>query len=183
MAIRSTLFWLTILSACALAAGPAGSAAKRTISAIQAKSLWKAALASDRPVAEPGEPALWISIPSIKLEQLALQGVTEENLQKLPCVMAWPDGIDSSLTVILGHRDTHFRALERLTKNSTITITQRNGFTRKYRVKDIDIMAPDSAQEKIHKRMDRDEIVLMTCHPIRYVGPAPKRILFWAVPR
>jgi len=180
--MRRTIFWLFVGSACALAAGPAGSAAKRTLSALQATALWQAARGSDRPVAMPGEPALWLAIPSIKLGLPVLEGVTEERLARLPCVVALPDG-DARLTVILGHRDTNFRPLERLRKNAWITITRRDGSRKDYRVTAIDILDPAAAQQKIRARLDCDELALMTCHPFRYVGPAPQRIVFWAEPR
>jgi sortase A len=179
LSMRRILFWLFLFGACALAAKPAASAAKRAVSALEAQALWQAARASDRPEAAPGEPALWLAIPSIRLGLPALQDVTEENLQRLPCVVAWPER-DVALTVILGHRDTHFRPLERLRKGATITVTRRDGSRQAYRVTAIDVLAPDAAQRKIRARMDRDELALMTCHPFRYIGPAPQRIIFWA---
>jgi len=178
--MRRAIFWLFVGSACALAAGPAGSAAKRTLSAFQATALWQAARASDRTMPEPGEPALWLGIPAVKLGLPALQGVTEERLARLPCVVAWPDYGVARLTVILAHRDTHFRPLERLHKGSTVTITHRDGSRRNYRITAIDILDPEAAQRKIRARLDRDELALMTCYPFRYIGPAPQRILFWA---
>lgn len=141
--------------------------------------MWLAARASDRPQARPGEPAVWLSIPSLKFGLPALQEVTEDNLHRLPCVVAWPE-TGTSLTVILGHRDTHFRPLEKLRSNAAIVLTRRDGAIRRYRVTAIDVVDPEAAQQKIRAHLDQDEVVLMTCHPFRYVGAAPNRILFWA---
>ena len=178
--MRRVVFRLLLFGACALAAKPAASAAKRVVSAMEARALWQAARASDRAMPEPGEPALWLAIPAVKFGLPALQGVTEERLSRLPCVVAWPDRGDARLTVILAHRDTHFRPLERLRKGSTVTITRRDGSRRDYRIAAIDILDPEAAQRKIRAHLDRDELALMTCYPFRYIGPAPQRIVFWA---
>lgn len=182
MNVRRLFSWLLIGSACVVAAGPAGSVTKRAVAVVHAQSLWQAALASDRPEPRAGEPAVWLSIPSVRLGLPVLYGITEERLHELPCVMAWPDRKpgDPGLMVILGHRDAHFRALENLRRGAAVSVIRRDGSKKTFRVRAVDILDAESAEQKIRRRQGSEGLLLMTCHPFRYFGPAPKRILFWA---
>lgn len=182
MKVRHLLSWLMMGSACVVAAGPAGSVAKRARATACAQALWQAALRSDRPEPQAGEPAVWLSIPSVRLGLPVLYGVTEERLHELPCAVAWPGRTfgEPGLLVILAHRDAHFRPLENLRKGASVSVTRRDGTKRVLHVTAIDILDAESAEQKIRRHRGNGGILLITCHPFRCVGPAPKRILFWA---
>ena len=71
------------------------------------------------------------------------------------------------VTVIAGHRDTHFRQLAALAVGDEISLERPDGAVYVYEVTDLDVV--DS--ERAELRLDADEsiVVLVTCWPFEAV--------------
>ena len=149
------------------------------------------AQAQDRPEAgASGEPAAWLNIPSCGIDTLVVRDASRENLHRFPCVTDPPPGVApctnpgsnpaGGLLVITAHRDTHFRALGCIAPGDRIEITFPNRGARHFRVADTEILEPGEAADRIARKRGEDGLVLMTCFPFRYIGPAPKRFVVWS---
>jgi sortase A len=76
------------------------------------------------------------------------------------------------------HRDTFFRSLKDLKMDDTIRLTTPDGVTE-YHVVSTKIVPP-SDTSALDDASDQ-RLVLVTCYPFYYVGPAPKRFIVEAV--
>jgi sortase A len=75
---------------------------------------------------------------------------------------------------IAAHRDTFFRPLKDIKKDDRIRITTPDE-TVEYRVVSTKIVGPNDTS--VLKNKSEDLLVLITCYPFYYVGPAPKRFI------
>jgi sortase A len=80
--------------------------------------------------------------------------------------------------VISAHRDRHFRALGRVSVGDTVITETRSGRAR-WIVTQLRIA--EAGKPAIRPAED-PTLTLTTCWPIRYVGPAPDRLLVTAIP-
>ena len=107
----------------------------------------------------------------------------KNNLYQCPCWSTFgakPD--DAGLKIIQAHRDIHFYRLGKLKKGSALHLETIKG-RKTYEVEYTEILTPAEAEIKIQHAAHRDCLLLMTCYPFRYIGPAPKRYLVWAKPQ
>lgn len=170
-----------------------GRYALGTLRADQAREAWdtakaKAAVALARSaafhhgVSEPivdGAPVAHLVIPNIGLDEIVLEGVGDEELNAGPGHLpgsAFPGERGNS--VISAHRDRHFSHLDQLEPGDTIT-TESGAIRQTWvvvskRVVDKDAPALFRATEPT--------LTLTTCWPIRYIGPAPERLIVTAKP-
>ena len=75
---------------------------------------------------------------------------------------------------LAGHRHTHFRKLEGITRGDWIRLSTPDGeFT--YEVESILIVKPDRGD--LLNPTEQRMLTLVTCYPFRYVGHAPKRFI------
>ena len=117
-------------------------------------------------------------IPSIGLDEVLVEGVEERQL------VAGPGHLPGSAlpgeqgnAIVSAHRDRHFRALDEIEIGDTI-VTQ----TRQHRV--VWIVAERrvvTAGAPVLRRTDNARLTLTTCWPVRYLGPAPDRLIITAV--
>lgn len=164
-----------LLSGGAIVAPPAYRWGVRRVSRFQARAAWQK-YCQDRNSDMTATPALWLRIPSCGFDDLVLTDDTTDNLARHACL------VEGAPDVILGHRDTHFRALRHLALNDTLEVQRPDGKTFVYRVTEIEVLPVDRANQRLHEHRDTDSLALMTCHPFRYVGAAPNRFLVWARP-
>lgn len=80
---------------------------------------------------------------------------------------------------IAGHRDSHFRPLEKLRAGDLLELQTARG-DKKFRVTDIWITDP--LDISVLDDTDGTTLTLITCFPFRYVGSAPDRYVVRAVP-
>ncbi len=135
--------------------------------------------AAASPAAAPAASALTrISIPKIGLDAIVLEGASRKQLSRGPAHIA-----DTALpgepgnAVITGHRDTFFRHIFELDKGDEIDI-QRNGRLFRYQVTAKKIVQPDDVS--VLRPNGGAELTLITCYPIYYIGPAPKRLVVFS---
>ena len=132
-------------------------------------------------VAEPGVgvPVARLVIPKVGLDDIVLEGVTDEALNGGPGHLpgsAMPGAAGNA--VVSAHRDRHFKRLGELALGDTITTyTERD--TTSWRV---------VARSVVHRgapalhREATPVLTLTTCWPIGYLGGAPERLIIKAVP-
>lgn len=159
----------------AVSARPAGRRVKRIWHHWTSVAKWDAC--RDRPASQRGEPYAWLRIPSAGIDQLVLDGADKERLGYYPC--REPVG---QATLVMAHRDTHFMGLERLAEGHAIELELRGKIRRRFQVSEIHLVDKADVQSFIHSMQDRDCLLLLTCHPFRHVGPAPRRFIAVATP-
>ena len=116
-------------------------------------------------------------IPSLGMDEVVVEGVGESELAVGPGHLpgsAWPG--DNGNAVISAHRDRHFHGLDALSVGDTVvteTLAGRSTWVVvARRVVGRDEPALFAAREP--------ELTLTTCWPVRYLGPAPDRLVITA---
>lgn len=137
-----------------------------------------AGAAVSRPAAL-GAPVGRIMIPSVELDEVVLEGVDEAQLEAGPGHV--PETVlpgEAGNSVISAHRDRHFHALGRVTLGDTV-ITETLAGRRTWVITGRRIA--EAGKPAIYPTREAT-LTLTTCWPIRYVGPAPDRLLLTAKP-
>ena len=157
--------------------------ARRTwaeVSAHQAVMSAKSAVVyDDRTVHAEGTAVARLVIPSIGLDEVVLEGTSDETLNAGPGHIAWsalPGGLGNS--IISAHRDRHFRNFDRLKVGDTITTELRSRVTT-WVIVSRRVVDKDS---RPLLRTSDTTLTLTTCWPIRLVGTAPDRLIVTAKP-
>jgi sortase A len=118
-------------------------------------------------------------IPRLGVDEVVVEGVGEPELRAGPGHMigsAAPG--DSGTSVISAHRDRHFHPLAGIAVGDTIiTETERARVT--WKVVRLRVVEAD---EPALRSTVSPTLTLTTCWPIRYLGPAPDRLIVDAVP-
>jgi sortase A len=115
-------------------------------------------------------PVARLTLPTSATALTVLAGASGRNLAFGPALMdgsAMP-GVPG-VSVIAGHRDTHFRELGKLELGDHFTVEMAYGAAYAYEVTSIDVLDADRAL----LRLDGDEsvVVLVTCYPFEAVVP------------
>src|SRR5579872_2972595 len=128
----------------------------------------------------PAEPAglvttlTRLTIPSIKLDAVVVEGVNRRDLLMGPGHLPdTPEPGQSGNAVISAHRDTFFRHIHEL-KPGDFILVQRAGRQFRYQVTGKKILQPDDVW--VTKPTPDTQLTLLTCYPTYYVGPAPERL-------
>jgi sortase A len=115
-------------------------------------------------------PVARLALPGGDQPLTVLAGASGRNLAFGPALM---DGSaapgTAGVSVIAGHRDTHFRALAQLRIGDRFTIEQPDGSTYEYAVAALEVIDADRAT----LRLDADEsvVALVTCYPFDALMP------------
>jgi len=119
-----------------------------------------------------------VSIPKISLDAIIVEGTSHKQLKLGPGhVKNTPIPGETGNSVLSAHRDTFFRHIYELTKGDDI-IVKRLGRTFTYQVVSKKIVEPDDTSVLAPSTEAR--LTLITCYPIYYIGPAPKRLIVTA---
>lgn len=115
-----------------------------------------------------------LSVPSIKLDAVVVEGVNRKDLLMGPGHLPdTPEPGQAGNSVISAHRDTFFRHIHELKKGDYILV-QRAGRQFRYEVTGKKILQPDDVW--VTKATPDAELTLLTCYPTYYIGPAPERL-------
>ena len=121
-----------------------------------------------------GTPVARVIIPRLGLDEVVVEGVGDDELRAGPGHMigsVLPG--DRGTSVISAHRDRHFHALGGIAVGDTVVTESASG-TVVWTVSRIRVVgADDSALDA----RPTPTLMLTTCWPIRYVGPAPDRLI------
>ncbi len=126
----------------------------------------------------PAQALTRISIPKISLDAIVVEGATSRQLSEGPGHLtqtAFPG--DAGNAVITGHRDTFFRRIFELDQGDEINI-QRDGRLFRYQVTGKKIVRPDDVS--VLNPTSDAQLTLITCYPMHYIGPAPKRLVVFS---
>jgi sortase A len=124
-----------------------------------------------------GEPYAWLQIPAAGVDLLVVDGADKENLARFPC----REQVGLA-TLVMAHRDTHFQGLERIAEGDTVELELRGGETRSFQCLEIHVVDKDKVEALIQEQDGTNRLLLLTCHPFRHIGPAPRRFLVVAIP-
>jgi sortase A len=122
-----------------------------------------------------GSPLGRIEIPSIGLAAMIMEGVDARTLRHaVGHIRGTPLPGQQGNVALAGHRDTFFRGLRNIHKDDEIMLTTLRGSYR-YRVDSTQVVEP----EDIHvlAATADDFLILVTCYPFYFVGPAPQRFI------
>jgi sortase A len=128
-------------------------------------------------------PVVRLTLPGSDEPLTVLAGASGRNLAFAPALL---DGSAApgahGVTVIAGHRDTHFRSLATLALGDELTLERPDGSVLKYEVAALDVV--DSARAELRLDAAESIVVLVTCWPFdavdvggswRYVVTARQR--------
>ena len=122
----------------------------------------------------PGSPVARLFIPKLGLDEVVVEGVSEESLRAGPGHMigsALPG--DSGNSVLSAHRDRHFRTLGALGVGDTL-VTESDRGRVVWEVARVWVVTADAP---VLRDSSTPVLTLTTCWPIRYFGPAPDRLI------
>ncbi len=169
---------LLILSGFFLMARPVYHMMKSYGSQIRAEHQWKNRSVNKN--VRPNDPVAWLKVESIGLETMLLMDATPENLLDMPCVSnrgSVPG--QPGLIIVQGHRDSHFRKLQKLSYSDRVELETLAGKTLHYTVQEIEILDPKAMETRFRNPAGQNGMVLITCYPFQYIGSAPKRYVVW----
>ena len=127
----------------------------------------------------PGELVGRLLIPVVKLDEVIAEGVGDDELDAGPGHLpgsASPG--ESGNAVISAHRDRHFHSLGRVAIGDTV-ITETRTLRTMWVITGRKIVG--RYQPSLFPSSE-PELTLTTCWPIRYIGPAPDRLILSAKP-
>ena len=127
----------------------------------------------------PGAPLAQLIIPRLGLDEIVVEGVGDDQLNAGPGHMpgsALPG--EPGNAVISAHRDRHFHGLDALAIGDTIITRTERGRVRWV------VFARRIVSRKAPALFATHDatLTLTTCWPVRYLGPAPDRLLITARP-
>jgi sortase A len=126
-----------------------------------------------------GAPVARLVIPRLDLDEIVLEGIEADELNAEPGHLtgsAYP-GEDGN-AVISAHRDRHFNHLDALGVGDTI-VTESGTHHDSWVVVAKRVVGKD---ERVLFPTADATLTLTTCWPIRYLGPAPERLIVTAKP-
>lgn len=111
-------------------------------------------------------PVARLRVPSLDIDQIVLAGASGRTLAFGPGHLPGtaPPG-RAGLSVISGHRDSHFRFLAALRDGADVHVHRPDGAIRRYVVEHR--MVIDLATERLDLDPLADRLVLVTCYPFR----------------
>ncbi len=127
----------------------------------------------------PGAPVARLRIPRLGLDEVVVEGVDDGALDAGPGHMpATPlPGLPGN-SVLSAHRDRHFRQLDEVAIGDTV-VTESDAGRVTWVVTGRRIVSRDA---RAIKPSTEPVLTLTTCWPVRFLGPAPDRLLLTATP-
>ena len=127
-----------------------------------------------------GEDAAWpwadtwpiarLVVPSLEIDQIVLEGAYGRTLAFGPGHVESTGTLEGSGSIIItGHRDTHFRFLEKLESEEVLALQARSGKWMGFTVQDHQIV--DSRTAAIPTHEDKRQLILVTCYPFHAIIP------------
>ena len=114
-------------------------------------------------------PLARLALPAQGADLIVLEGASVRNLAFGPGhLSSSPLPGESGNSVIIGHRDTHFAALEAVGRGDVV-IVERSDRQLAYRVTDIAVV--HESQVGILEDIGTDALTLITCYPFDAVDP------------
>ena len=134
----------------------------------------------DKPAPAPGDLVGRIRIPRVGIDLAVFEGVSSDVLRRGPGHVpgtALPTA--GSNCVISGHRDSFFRRMAGVKAGDSVFLSGEGG-EREYRLVDYRLVSPTEVE--VLAPTDGEQLTLVTCYPFRWIGPAPRRLVWRALP-
>jgi LPXTG-site transpeptidase (sortase) family protein len=143
--------------------------------ALEIKKFKQAGFLSEPHILVEGEVIGEIQVPRLGLDAIVVQGDSRASLRRAVghiSKSALPG--EWGNVALAGHRDTLFRPLRDIRLGDEIRFkTGERSFD--YRVESIEVVAP--TEIRVLDSSTGHDLTLLTCFPIYYLGPAPKRLV------
>ena len=143
--------------------------------ALEMKKFKQAGRLSEPRVFVEGDVIGEIQVPRLRLNAMVVQGDSPASLRRAVGHLtksALPGQWGN--VALAGHRDTFFRPLRDIRLGDEIRFkTRERSF--EYRVESIEVVAPTDI--RVLQSSTGHDLTLLTCFPIYYIGPAPKRLV------
>jgi sortase A len=168
-----------IAQALARSSQPAGARKAEIAPALPALPLRSMPSPRD-PEPKEGDVVGRLRIPRVGMDLAVFEGVGENILWKGPGHVpgtALPTA--GSNCVISAHRDSFFRKLADVRAGDAVFLSGENG-EREYRLASRRVVSP--RETEVMDPTDTEQVTLVTCYPFRWIGPAPQRVVWTAVP-
>ncbi|MBT4521525.1 MAG: class GN sortase [Halieaceae bacterium] len=186
--VRALLILSLLMAGCVQLSNAGYIHAKAQLAQILIARAWEKTLILG---GEPKKPWPWadtwpvarLQVPRLQIDLFVLSGAAGHAL-------AFGPGHESAsaipgmpgIAVIGGHRDTHFRFLQDLRRNTLLSLQLASGKHLSYRVDSTRIINTDS-DPYLHKASDRSELQLVTCYPFDALAAGgPLRYVVSALP-
>ncbi|ABS63908.1 sortase family protein [Parvibaculum lavamentivorans DS-1] len=158
--------------------------AKAQLAQVLLERAWQMTLADGKPhKAWPWAdtwPVAKLEIPSLGLTQIVLSNASGEALAFGPGhLVGSPQPGRGGMTVIAGHRDTHFSFLSGLKNDDHVIVSTADGVSHRYIVGQSEIL--DSGLVRIDP-FSRPGIAFVTCYPFDSKEQGPLRYVVFASP-
>ena len=132
------------------------------------------------PAPAPGEVVGRIRIPRVGIDLAVFEGVTADILGKGPGhVPGTALPTKGSNCVITAHRDSFFRRLAGVRAGDAVFLSGDGG-EREYRLANRRVVLP--TEVSVLEPTEEEQVTLVTCYPFRWIGPAPYRVVWQALP-
>ncbi len=116
-----------------------------------------------------------LEVPRLGLQTIVVQGDSPSILRRAVGHIVGTAMPGSEGNVILaGHRDTFFRPLRNILQGDTVILKTPEGAFQ-YRVESTLVVPPSDV--RVLQQTGGQTLVLITCFPFYYVGPAPDRFI------
>ena len=115
-------------------------------------------------------PVARLTVPSKDIDLIVLNGAYGRTLAFGPGYLessALPGS--RGTTILTGHRDTHFRFLQRLKAGDEVLLTGKNQESHRYRVSGAIVV--DVNRGPIGQEMEGHQLALVTCYPFDAISP------------
>ncbi len=160
-----------------LALGYAGFvfADSQAYQALEMEKFKQAGRLSEPHILTEGDVIGEIQIPRLGLNAIVVQGDSPASLRRAVGHLsksALPG--EWGNVALAGHRDTFFRPLRDIRLGDEIRFRTRERSFH-YRVESIEVVAPTDL--RVLESSTGHDLTLLTCFPIYYLGPAPKRLI------
>jgi sortase A len=115
-------------------------------------------------------PIARLIVPGLGIDQIVLEGAYGRTLAFGPGHVESTGPLEGSGNIILtGHRDTHFRFLEKIQTGETILLQGRTGAWHRLTVQDRQVVDSHTASIPTHE--DKTQLILVTCYPFDAIVP------------
>jgi len=128
---------------------------------------------SPKPGLQEGDLFGRLEVPRLNMSVMVMEGIGAATLR------LGAGHIPGTPMAFAAHRDSFFRPLKDIQTGDTIRLTTLDD-VKEYRVVSTKIVPPTDTSVLDHRTSDRT-LVLVTCYPFYYIGPAPKRFIVEAV--
>lgn len=176
--LRGAIYFFLVVGLLALGYSGFVFASSRAYQAVEMKRFKEAGRLAEPHLLADGDVLGEIEVPRLGLDAIVVQGDSPDTLKRAVGHLsksALPG--EWGNVALAGHRDTFFRPLRDIRLGDVITFkTQERSF--EYLVQSVEVVAP--TEIRVLEPLTGHDLTLLTCYPVYFVGPAPKRLVVYA---